>query len=131
MVENHHEDERERRDAAQASTAAVEPGGTAVPGRVIKQMVSVRLEAPLLKALRILAVERGVSISDLLREAAEDLVAESRPASITMTYHFVGNQQVVAGNMMTGRLATYGVTTIGEPGQWPVSGSQEYIKVLP
>lgn len=131
MAEGHREDEKQRREAAQASTAAVEPGGSAVPGRAIKQMVSVRLEAQLLKGLRILAAERGVSISDLLREAAEDLVEESRPATVRMTYHSVGNQQAVVGNMMTGRLATYGVTTIGEPGQWPVSGSQEYIKVLP
>jgi predicted transcriptional regulator len=41
-------------------------------------MVSVRLDAALVQALRQLASERNATVSDLLRQAAEDLVAAGR-----------------------------------------------------
>jgi len=64
--------ERQRREAAQAAMAAgsgVEPGARVVPPREMKQMVSARFEAELVRALRDLARRRGVTTSDLLREA--------------------------------------------------------------
>lgn len=100
--------EAERRDAAQANIAEVEDGRE-VPGRVLKQMVSVRLEAQLLKELRELASQRGVSVSDLLREAAITLVENSHPAPARVTVWSASRPQSIvtfgAGGQFTHGLA--------------------------
>jgi predicted DNA-binding ribbon-helix-helix protein len=104
--------EKMRREAAES--AAVDPDADAreVPGRVIKQMVSARLEAQLLKELRLLAEERGVSVSDLLREAAIKLVADSHPAPVRFTARSIARQQILAtfgsaGDFTSGIAAVY------------------------
>jgi uncharacterized protein (DUF4415 family) len=79
-------DEKRRREAAQAETAEVQPGGHEVAGRTIKQMVSVRLEAQLVKDLRELAEHQNMSISDLLRQAAVELVGRSRSIPLLVRY---------------------------------------------
>jgi hypothetical protein len=52
MGNNRREDEKRRREAAQANTAQVEDGGYEVAGRSIKQMVSVRLEPERISIVR-------------------------------------------------------------------------------
>jgi predicted DNA-binding protein len=70
--------EAERRAVAQRNRGHVRRGsGESIDGRRLDQMVSVRLAPDLVAALRGLAEESGRSISDLLREAAANLV-ESR-----------------------------------------------------
>lgn len=128
MAKDHLEDEKRRREAAQASVSEVEPGGKEIEGRSLKQMVSVRLEAQLLGELRTLATERGASISDLLREAAVDLVARSRPAPVHITLRSAGAQMTVLGWVAAGRPATSGMGQVTDTGQPPVSsGTAELV----
>lgn len=117
MVKNPREDEIQRREAAQASVADVQPGGSEVERRSIKQMVSVRLEARLLKEIRALAIERGLSISDLLREAAIGLVERSRPGSAYVSLWSAGTPQIVPGRIMPCPTAASGaaVTLASQP----------------
>ncbi|BCP16821.1 ribbon-helix-helix protein, CopG family [Mycobacterium paraintracellulare] len=110
MPNEHREDEKRRREAAQVVTAEVEPDGHEVTGRSVKQMVSVRLEAQLLKELREFAEIQGVSMSDLLRQAAVELVERSRTASVLVHY---GRTEALSTltSALTARQATYGFTT--------------------
>ena len=111
MPNKHREDEKRRREAAQAHTAEVEPYGHQVEGRSIKQMVSVRLEAQLLKDLRELAEYKGGSISDLLREAAVELVARSRMAPVSLRFHQFYARPVLTELSTGGGEITSGVFT--------------------
>jgi predicted DNA-binding ribbon-helix-helix protein len=83
--------ERERRELAQQHAGeVVEDSGRAVAARRLGQMVSLRLEPELASALRELANRRGTSVSELLREAAIDLLAnEQQAAAPTFTWHIV------------------------------------------
>ena len=92
MSEDQWHDE-EIRQAAKAAVGA----GQVVPGsgkrgkpRRMAQMVSVRLDGELVGKLRVVAKERNVTFSDLLREGAElivqDAYAGAQPrASFTIT----------------------------------------------
>jgi Ribbon-helix-helix protein, copG family len=125
------EDEKRLREAAQAGTAEVEPGGHEVPRRAIKQMVSVRLEAQLLKDLRQLAEQQGLSISDLLRQAAIELVERSRATPVLMMLRSAGSAQVVTGALSASQ-ATYGASTgtlVTEENS-PVSSGDKSVRVL-
>lgn len=107
MSNERREDEKRRRDAAQAINAEVEPGGHEVAGRSIKQMVSVRLEAQLLKDLRQLAEAQGMSVSDLLRQAAVEQVERSRSVRFVVQYRpaespFRMSPALTAGRQVTG-----------------------------
>jgi hypothetical protein len=118
------EDEIRRREEAQAGTARVEPGGAEVPGRSIKQMVSVRLEAQLLRELRLMAGERGVSVSDLLREAAVDLLQRSRPVAQTfLSWRTIAPEKSFDGSLSAGSPTTSGIGLV-ENGESSSSGSQ-------
>jgi hypothetical protein len=121
MAKDHLDDEKRRREAAQSSVSDVEPGGREIEGRSLKQMVSVRLEAQLLGELRALATERGVSISDLLREAAVDLVDRSRPVSIHVVLRSAGTQMTIPGWVTAGRSATFGVSQVTDTDLPPAS----------
>ncbi len=70
--------ERERRQEAQdnAESLVVEPIGEVAPSD-IKQMLSLRMDSQLIGMLRNIAQERGVTVSELLREAALDIVNRS------------------------------------------------------
>ncbi|WP_082975719.1 ribbon-helix-helix domain-containing protein [Mycobacterium sp. E2238] len=116
------DDEKRRREAALANTAEVEEGGYEVPGRSIKQMVSVRLEAQLLKEIRQLAELQGVSISDILRQAAVDLVEHRRmmTGGLVMLRR-AGGPQVIRNESNTA--VTFAVPNAAEDPQIPVSGS--------
>lgn len=123
------EDEKRRREAAQAATARVEPGGAEVERRSIKQMVSVRLEAQLLKELRLLASERDMSVSDLLREAALRQIEESKLASVHVSVWSAGAPQVIQGEFLTDQLATSGFAMVNESDQSPVSTGDENVSI--
>lgn len=129
MDNNPREDEKRRREAAQVLPANVEPGGRAVERRPIKQMVSVRLEARLLKELRLLATERGVSISDLLREAALELVEQSRPVAVHVTLWSTGTPQVIRSEMIAGRAATTGVAMTNDTDRPSVSAVSGTVRI--
>lgn len=82
-IMNENNNEHERREAALAALGGnVESGAREVPGREIRQMVSVRIESDLVSGLREIANVRGVKVSDLLREAAAKLVADYRTPTV-------------------------------------------------
>ena len=122
MPNERREDEKRRREAAQASVAEVEPGGHEVAGRSIKQMVSVRLEAQLLKELRELVEKQGVSVSDLLRQAAVELVERSRTTPVRVHYRRAETSSVITSVLTPGRQVTSGFLTTSEDAQ--VSGNE-------
>jgi uncharacterized protein (DUF4415 family) len=124
MSNERREDEKRRREAAQASIVEVEPGGHEVAGRSIKQMVSVRLEAQLLKELRELAEKQEMSVSDLLRQAAVELVERSRTAPVLVHYRRSEASLTIATALTAGRQVTSGLFTTVEDPQAQVSGNE-------
>jgi hypothetical protein len=71
--------ERARRDLAQGQRGSVVEGsGRPVEGRKVPQMVSLRVDPDVLAELRGLAEASGLSVSDLLRQAAGQLLAASK-----------------------------------------------------
>jgi hypothetical protein len=68
--------EKDRRDLAFANRGrlSAEPGAEIEPRR-LPQMVSLRLDADIVATLRDIAGERGVSVSDLLREGADQVIS--------------------------------------------------------
>ncbi len=79
------EEVRMREEARAHAGEIVEGSGTRGSPRRLPQMVSVRLDARLVVALRTLARQRGVTMSDLLREGAE-CVLEGQHAGEARTY---------------------------------------------
>ncbi|GAA4296777.1 ribbon-helix-helix domain-containing protein [Mycobacterium paraffinicum] len=120
------EDEKRRREAAQAGDAEVEPGGHEVAPRSIKQMVSVRLEAHLLKELRQLAERQGASVSELLRQAAIDLVLRSHHGGPVMAMTFKSSESAgVITELTAGPRLTSGVYLAGDTSQMVFSSGDE------
>lgn len=77
--------EKERRELAEAHKDDLDvESATPVTPKRLGQMISLRLDPEVVIALRDLAVERGVSLSDLLREGAARVLAEaSQPMHMT------------------------------------------------
>ncbi len=77
--------ERERRDEAQRDAESlVEQALREVPPSDMKQVLSLRMDPQLIRSLRRIASERGTTVSELLREAASDVVnAASVPTVVT------------------------------------------------
>ena len=68
--------EQERRELAEAHKDDFDPDYAApITPRRLEQMVSLRLDPDVVVALRELAVQRGCSVSDLLREGAARVLA--------------------------------------------------------
>jgi Ribbon-helix-helix protein, copG family. len=68
--------ERERRELANRHRGEVVPdSGTPVEGRRLAQVVSLRFEPEILATLRDIATRRGMTVSDLLREGADTIIA--------------------------------------------------------
>jgi predicted HicB family RNase H-like nuclease len=85
MTEGQRASEQERRNAAQAAAGSgVEPGAHEVPARRISQMMSVRMEPELIRGLRRVAASKGMSVSDLLRDAAVQLVEAAERQSVLL-----------------------------------------------
>jgi len=71
-----------RRERAQAHAGEVVSGsGKRGKPRRMAQMVSVRLDGELISTLRTIAEQRGVTVSDLLREGAEQVVQKTYAAT--------------------------------------------------
>src|SRR5919199_5102585 len=78
MSDERRESEIARRERAQAHAGEVVSGsGKRGKPRRMAQMVSVRLDGELVSTLRNIAEQRGVTVSDLLREGAELVVADA------------------------------------------------------
>lgn len=74
--------ESERRAIANQHRGEVVPdSGEPMQGRSLHHVVSVRLQPQLIAALRELADERGVSVSDLIREGAHWVTQVARGPS--------------------------------------------------
>ena len=91
MSEERRESEIARRERAQAHAGEVVLGsGRRGKPRRMAQMISVRLDGELVSRLRTVAEQRGVTVSDLLREGAQVIVqneyASAQPrTSFTIT----------------------------------------------
>ena len=85
MNEDKRRSEQARREAAQREAGQVEvtPVGEVHP-RELRHMLSVRMETALVRGLRQVAESRGVRVSDLLREAAAQLVEEYRHQHVSV-----------------------------------------------
>ena len=86
--------EKDRRDLAQ--TAAGEPVdvvGELAP-KELRQMLSLRVEPALARELRAVADERGITVSELLREAAARQVAEHRATHWRVRFEPVADSSV-------------------------------------
>jgi predicted DNA-binding ribbon-helix-helix protein len=82
MSEERRNNEIARRERAQTHAGEVVPGsGKRGKPRRLGQMVSVRLDGELVSALRNIAEQRGVTVSDLLREGAEQIVHKTYAAA--------------------------------------------------
>lgn len=84
MSEERRESEIARRERAQTHAGEVIAGsGRRGKARRMAQMVSVRLDGEVVSRLRNVAEQRGVSVSDLLREGAQlildDAYASAQP----------------------------------------------------
>ncbi len=94
--------EQERRELANAHRGELaDDGGEPIEPRTFDQVVSIRLEATTVIALRELANQRGASLSDLLREGASIvLLAAQQVRPITdLSYKVVPiNPQPASGS---------------------------------
>ena len=103
-------DERRRREAAQAGTAEV-LSGRAVQARSLSQIISLRLEPQLLRDLRLIAEQQRVSVSDVIRQAAVDLIGRwRRGASILFATQPTQAQQSVTFSWSEHSQTSSGVT---------------------
>ncbi len=82
MSEERRKSEIAKRERAQAHAGEVVSGsGKRGKPRRMAQMVSVRLDGELVSRLRAIAEQRGVTVSDLLREGAEQVVQQTYAAA--------------------------------------------------
>ena len=82
MSEKRPNNEIATRERAQAHAGEVVSGsGKRGKPRRMAQMVSVRLDGELVSTLRTIAKQRGVTVSDLLREGAEQVVQKTYAAA--------------------------------------------------
>ncbi len=97
MSEERRSNEVARREKAQAHAGEVVSGsGKRGKPRRMAQMVSVRLNGELISALRAIAEQRGVTVSDLLREGAEQVVQSTYTAARPrIRYTISGVQQSI------------------------------------
>ncbi len=67
-------EELELRETAQQQAKVVKGSGRMLPPKKFGHVISIRLQTELISQLRELADARGVSISDLMRNAAKNLI---------------------------------------------------------
>lgn len=78
MSEEQRENEEIRQEKIEAGVGKIVPGaGRRGTPRRMSQMVSVRLDGELINGLKVVARQRGLTLSDLLREGAELIVQDS------------------------------------------------------
>jgi hypothetical protein len=97
MSEERHDNEAVRRERAQTHAGDVISGsGRRGTPRRMGQMVSVRLDGGLVSRLRAIAEQRGVTLSDLLREGAELIVQDAyASAHPKMSFTISGAQEAL------------------------------------
>ena len=97
MSEERRDNEVARRERAQAHAGEVVSGsGKRGKPRRMGQMVSVRLDGELVSTLRAIAEQRGVTVSDLLREGAELVVQKTYAASRPrISYTISGTEETI------------------------------------
>ena len=101
MSDEAHRSEQERRELAQQHAGeVVEGSGRVVTPRRLGQMVSLRLEPAVAEALRELANQRGISLSELLREAAVRLFEAEK---VTAQTTFVVSTPEVPASVTTSK----------------------------
>lgn len=83
--EDRRKSERKRRELAQRSRGQVVAGsGEPVEARSVTQMLSLRVDPDVVRELRAISKEVGVSVSELLREAALAVVSKYRRHPVTV-----------------------------------------------
>ena len=99
--------ERERRELARRHAGEVVGGsGRVVAPRRLGQMVSVRLEPGLAAALRELANQRGISVSEALREAAVRLLeGEQAAPNTSFSWRIVSVPTIPTGIATSGNVS--------------------------
>ena len=105
------ESERERREAAFANRGdVIEGSGQAVEPRRLSEMVSVRLNGELVARLRALADEWNLTLSDVLRKAAIDMLEEDRflrtPVVTFEVHTSLGEWSHRSGEFESGQVST-------------------------
>jgi Arc/MetJ-type ribon-helix-helix transcriptional regulator len=107
MNDEARQSEQERRELAQQHAGeVVEGSGRVVTPRRLGQMVSVRLDPGLVDALRELANRGGVTLSDVLRDAATRLLEADQAASRTTTSWRIVSQPMVSTSGVTSENAS-------------------------
>jgi Ribbon-helix-helix protein, copG family len=87
MSDSDREHERSVREAAQRDAGdPVEGSARVVPAREIKQMLSVRMEPELIAGLREVAANQGVTVAELMREAAASLVEHASRQQVSIRF---------------------------------------------
>ena len=76
--------EKERREAAQAALGGDVVSAREVKPRAVMQMISVRVEPSVAAALRQVAGDRGIKVSDLIREAILAAISSHNPREIEL-----------------------------------------------
>jgi polyribonucleotide nucleotidyltransferase len=98
------ENEIIRREEAQAHAGQIVAGsGERGKPRRMPRMVSARLDGELLRRLRIVAQQRNMTVSDLLREGAELIVEDAYADAQPRTSFTVSGTQGAFHEPMSGR----------------------------
>jgi hypothetical protein len=104
MNQEQHDEEIREQAKAEVGAGKVVPGsGRRGKPRRMAQMVSVRLDGELVGKLRIVAKERNVTFSDLLREGAELIVDDEYARAQTRTSFTISGAQRALHETMSER----------------------------
>jgi hypothetical protein len=87
ITEEQRENEEIRREKIEAGVGEIVPGaGSRGTPRRMDQMVSVRLDGNLIARLKTVARQRGLTLSELVREGAELVAREPQPPEARILY---------------------------------------------
>jgi predicted DNA-binding protein len=109
MSEEQREAEEIRQEKIEAGVGKIVPGaGRRGTPRRMDQMVSVRLSGDLIARLKIVARQRGTTLSELVREGAE-LIVEDEYASAQqrVVFRISGAQQAIHETISERTVATH------------------------
>ena len=110
MSEEQREAEEIRQEKIEAGVGKIVPGaGRRGTSRRMDQMVSVRLSGDLIARLKIVARQRGTTLSELVREGAE-LIVEDEYASVQqqrVMFRISGAQQAIHETISERTVATH------------------------
>ena len=105
MSEERRENEEIRQEKLEAGAGKIVPGsGRRGTPRRMAQMVSVRLDGELVGQLRVVARERNVTLSELLREGAELIVRDAYAAAQPRSNFTISGAMEAMPETMAGRV---------------------------